>query len=110
MSREVGRAMSLDQWQWSVHTLRKLHGGGLNPRFHLDSLVSPLRSYLTVVCGLSVVRHIEKPVLGLLPSHIQVQKHFVLNYNCLFYHSVVSLSYLRTAMSVGRLVNYGRRN
>ena len=35
-------------------------GGGLNPRFHLDSLVSPLRSYLTVVCGLSVVRHIEK--------------------------------------------------
>ena len=60
MSREVGRAMSLDQWQWSVHTLRKLHGGGLNPRFHLDSLVSPLRSPLTVVCGLSVVRHIEK--------------------------------------------------
>ena len=53
---------------------------------------------------------LKKPVLGLLPSHIQVQKHFVLNYNCLFYHSVVSLSYLRTAMSVGRLVNYGRRN
>ena len=61
MSHEFGKAMPLDQWAVvSAHVTQVARGGGLNPRFHLDSLVSPLRSHLTVVCGLSVVRHIKK--------------------------------------------------